>query len=231
MRHRIQVFFFFLLFAVCACCAKGERTNAEKHRHAFAQKIHIKGISDAGKVNEYLFRGSQPNKEGIAELRKLGVTQIINLRSEFKGQREQEQRQAEALGIRFVTIPGNGWTPPTDEQIAQFFQLIQERPRRRIYVHCWLGGDRSGVFLATFRIAFGHWTPKGALQEMKAFHFKGFWHPAMKSYIRKFPERLATSARLAPYRGIRQGPPDARLGPDLRLYTNHENLSRRSAAE
>jgi hypothetical protein len=30
------------------------------------QKIHMHGISDAGKVNEYLFRGSQPNQEAIS---------------------------------------------------------------------------------------------------------------------------------------------------------------------
>src|SRR5260370_24762656 len=102
--------------------------------------------------------------------------------------------------MRLVSIPGNGWSPPTDEQIVQFLSLIQERPRRRIFVHCWFGGDRSGVFLAAYRITFEHWTSQRALQEMKVFHFKGLWHPAMKKYVREFPKRLEYSPELARFR-------------------------------
>jgi hypothetical protein len=35
---------------------------------------------------------------------------------------------------------------------------------------------------------------------MRAFHYKEFMHPNMKWYVRKFPERLAKSPVLAPYR-------------------------------
>jgi hypothetical protein len=45
---------------------------------------------------------------------------------------------------------------------------------------------------------------QGKLAEMYAFHFNGFWHPAMKEYIRKFPERRAASRALAPYRAGEQ---------------------------
>ena len=99
-----------------------------------------------------------------------------------------------------VSIPGNGWSPPRDEQIAKFFSLIREKPRRRIFVHCWLGSDRSGVFIALYRMAFDGWTPEQALSEMRAFHFKSFWHPAMKAYIRNFPARLARSPALKSFR-------------------------------
>ncbi|HKN26062.1 MAG TPA: protein-tyrosine phosphatase family protein [Candidatus Acidoferrum sp.] len=102
--------------------------------------------------------------------------------------------------MQFVLIAGNGWTPPTDEQMAQFFAIIAQQPEHPIFIHCWLGGDRAGVFLAA------HWTPEQALQEMHLFHFKSFWHRAMRDYVRKFPERLATSPALAPYRAIQESP-------------------------
>jgi tyrosine-protein phosphatase SIW14 len=167
---------------------------------AFAEKIQIPGISNVGKVNEFLYRGTQPNEEGVEQLKKLGVDTIVDLRDERRDTMEKERKHAESLGMRVVNIPGNGWTPPQDEQIAQFFSLFQERPRRRIFVHCWLGGDRTGVFIATYRIALNGWTPKRALQEMHTFHFKAFWHPAMKAYIRDFPVRLAHSPALASFR-------------------------------
>jgi tyrosine-protein phosphatase SIW14 len=166
----------------------------------FAEKIHIPGISDAGRVNAFLYRGTQPTDEGVKQLKKLGIDTIVDLRSERRNTMEKERKLAESLGMRLVHIPGNGWSPPRDEQIAQFFSLVRERPRRKIFVHCWLGSDRSGVFLATYRIAFDGWTPEQALQEMRSFHFKGFWHPAMKAYIRNFPERLASSPALASFR-------------------------------
>jgi len=169
---------------------------------AFAEKIQIRGVSDAGKVSDFLYRGTQPNSQGVDELKKHGVGTIVDLRGEFRGTMETEPIQAESRSMQLVTIPGNGWSPPTDEQIAQFFALIRERPRHKIFVHCWLGSDRTGVFIAAYRIAFEGWTPEQALREMYAFHFKGFRHPAMKTYIRGFPDRLEHSPTLALFRKI-----------------------------
>lgn len=106
--------------------------------------------------------------------------------------------------MKYILIPGNGWSPPSDKQMAEFFAAIAKRPQQTIFIHCWLGSDRTGVFLAAYRIAFEHWSPKQALAEMHEFHFKSFWHPAMNDYIREFPNRLATSEALAPYRSIRE---------------------------
>lgn len=106
--------------------------------------------------------------------------------------------------MKFALIPGNGWSPPSDNQMAQFFALVAAHPQDTIFVHCWLGGDRTGTFLAAYRIAFQQRPAGKAVAEMHEFHFKSFWHPAMKSYVEEFPNRLATSPTLAPYRHIRE---------------------------
>ena len=177
----------------------------------YAKKVHIDGVSDAGKLNDYLYRGTQPSEKGLKHLRRLGIDTIVDLRGEFHGQMESERRHAAKLGMRLISIPGNGWSPPKDEQVAQFFALIDEQPRHKIYVHCWLGGDRSGVFLAAYRIAFDGWTPDEAIAEMNRFHFHGFWHPAMKRYIHDFPARLRRSPVLARYHHAETA---ASLSPD-----------------
>jgi protein tyrosine/serine phosphatase len=165
-----------------------------------AENIHISGISNAGKVDGFLYRGSQPSKEGLEQLKELGVHTIIDLRGERHGVMEQERRLAESMGIHFVNIPGDGWEPPGDEQVAQFFSLVRDNSKQQIFVHCWFGSDRTGVFLAAYRMTFDGWTPEQALREMLAFHFKRFWHPAMKAYILDFPARLARSQTLEPFR-------------------------------
>lgn len=166
---------------------------------AGSQKLHIPGIRDAGSVNDFLYRGAQPDDEGLEALKKLGVDTIVDLRGERRGLIRKERTHTQSLGMRFINMPGNGWSPPSDKQIARFFSLLQERPRRRIFIHCWLGGDRSGVFIATYRIAFDGWTPEHALREMHQFHFKAFWHPAMTRYVRDFPARLARSPSVEPF--------------------------------
>ena len=188
----------FVTLHICACATR--HTNPSVSQPPLAEKIDIPGISGAGKVNDFLYRGAQPNERGLQDLKRLGIDTIVDLREERRGVRERERQQAESLGMHVVNIPGNGWSPPRDEQIAQFFSLIRDKPKRHIFVHCWLGSDRSGVFIALYRVGFDGWTPEQALREMRAFHFKGFWHPAMKAYIRDFPRRLAHSPSLAPFR-------------------------------
>ena len=60
------------------------------------------------------------------------------------------------------------------------------------------------MFLAAYRITFEQWSAEKAVGEMHEFHFKSFWHPAMKSYVEEFPDRLATSPTLGPYRHMHE---------------------------
>lgn len=193
-------FLFFLSFSP-SCLAQRVQTIPVSEKHSdFAEKIHIDGVKDAGKINDHLYRGSQPNGKGVRSLQKLGITMIVDLRGEFRRESANEKKEADSLGMKFVLIPGNGWSPPSDEQMAEFFAIVAAHPRETIFVHCWLGGDRTGVFLAAYRIAFEQWSAEKAVAEMHKFRFKSFWHPAMKGYVQEFPDRLASSPTLAPYR-------------------------------
>lgn len=169
---------------------------------AAAERMSVAGIKDFGKVNDYLYRGAQPKDDSLAHLKGMGVDTIVDLRGVLHEAVNKERRQAQALGMQFVNLPGNGWSNPPDEQIAKFFALIQKRPRRKIFIHCWLGGDRSGVFIAAYRIAFEGWTAEQAVDEMREFHYLEFWHPGMRRYVKEFPERLAHSPQLAPFRNL-----------------------------
>jgi tyrosine-protein phosphatase SIW14 len=167
---------------------------------AYGQKLHIAGIHNAGKVTEVLYRGGQPKEVGFSELKLLGITTIVDLRGEDRDKTAWERKHAESLGMRFVHIPVSGWSPPSDEQVAQFLSLFRSQSTEKVFVHCRFGDDRTGVFTAVYRIALEKWSPEQAVQEMYFFGFNGFWHPSMKTYIRDFPARLNTSPALAPLR-------------------------------
>lgn len=189
-----------LMAMVLSCGDLASASCHSKKQEQTEQKLNIPGIRDAGKVNDYLYRGAQPSESALKELRQLGINTIVDLRGEREGLMETERKNAQAMGIEVINLPGNGWSPPTDEQLAQFFKVMQATPQRRVFLHCWLGGDRAGVFIAAYRIAFDGWTPEQALEEMHEFHFHGFWHPAMTKYVQEFPTRLANSPALAAYR-------------------------------
>ena len=203
MLRRMSVQLVCLCFVVSSL-AWGTDSNTRVEQRQYAEKLIIPGLKDVGKINAHLYRGAQPGGKGLKQLReKLDVDTIVDLRGEFKFVLlRRERKQAEALGMQVVNIPGWGWSPPKDKEIAEFFALVQQRPQRHIFVHCWLGGDRVGEFIAAYRIAFDGWTVDQAIREMPMFHFKSHWHPAMEKYVRKFPSRLATSPTLAPYRHV-----------------------------
>ena len=161
-------------------------SNVPAIRSALAQKIALAGVPNAGQINDFLLRGAQPSNQGLAELKKLGVTTVVNLRG-WSHEVESERKQAESLGLRYLNIPVSGWSPPTNEQVAQFLALLRSSPGQKIFVHCKYGEDRTGVMMAAFRIAENNWTVEQAIQEMDSFGFHYHWHPSMLSFVHKFP--------------------------------------------
>jgi len=180
---------------------------------AYGQKLKVPGISNAGRLNGSLYRGAQPHSQSLAQLKNLGITTIVDLRKEDPATRDREKTEAESLGLRFVSIPVGGWSPPTNEQVAQFLFLFRDHPNEKVFVHCMLGKDRTGVFVATYRMAFEKWPVRQALNEMYSFGFNGRFHPAMISFVRDFPARLTTAPALAPFKAT-QSPGAVAIQPN-----------------
>jgi tyrosine-protein phosphatase SIW14 len=136
---------FLVMCLVAAACASYAQTVADTSaqpamvRASFgapAEKLKLAGVSNAGKVSEILWRGAQPSAQGLAELKKLGVTTIVDLRGN-SGPVAWERAQAESLGMRFVNIPVLGWSAPDDAKVAQFLKVVQQDPTQKIFVHCY----------------------------------------------------------------------------------------------
>jgi tyrosine-protein phosphatase SIW14 len=198
MRRILPLFFLSCVFSWpllaqldCASAPAAAETRA------FGEKLQLRGIPNAGRISDSLYRGAQPRERGFSELKKLGITTIVDLRGENRDKAEGERRNAESLGMRFVYIPVGGWAAPSDEQVAQFLFLFRDDPQQKIFVHCRFGDDRTGVFVAAYRMALERWPEERAVKEMYYFGFNGFWHPAMKSFIRDFPARLNSAPALS----------------------------------
>ena len=167
--------------------------------------IHIDNewIPDFGQVSPTLYRGAQPNQQGFEALAKLGIQIVVDLRGDRKSEREQATR----LGMRYVPMH---WqcSFPKDHVFADFIQLIRMNPRKKIFVHCRVGDDRTGMMVAAYRMAEQGWSAERAEKEMIDFGFN-FAHrrlicPRLEDYERDFPNRFATRPEFEKLRSTKQ---------------------------
>jgi tyrosine-protein phosphatase SIW14 len=196
MRFFTRVFVLFLFGTLLLVSAPRSTSSGDLPLPTSAKRISILGVHNAGKVNDHLYRGSQPDLNRLSELKKLGVTAVIDLRGESLQIAEQERLRVEALGMRFQYIPIGGFSTPTNSDLIHFFQVLRDSPSQTVFVHCEFGRDRTGIMIAAYRIAFENWSSDQALSEMMQFGFNSAWHPAMIKFVRDLPMRLQSDEPL-----------------------------------
>jgi tyrosine-protein phosphatase SIW14 len=169
--------------------------------HAMGTRMKAKGIPNFGQVTPILYRGAQPSQEGLEALKKRDVNLVIDLRG---GGNKDEETAVVKLGMQYVSIPSH--CPfPKDEPFAKFLRVIRENPGKKVFVHCRLGDDRTGMAVAAYRMADEGWSADEAMKEMKAFGFSAVHRamcPGLADYEENFPQRLKTSTafkELQPY--------------------------------
>jgi rhodanese/phosphatase family protein len=153
--------------------------------------ISKKLIPEFAEVTPTLYRGAQPRKHGFEALAKMGIQIVVDLRGNRKGERKEVTR----LGMQYVPLH---WecSFPKDRVFAEFLSLIQKNPGKKIFVHCRVGDDRTGMMIAAYRMAYEGWSAKQAMEEMKKYGFslthRRLICPRLSEYEEHFPERFAT---------------------------------------
>lgn len=104
------------------------------------------------------------------------------------GASQHEKIAATELGMEYVSIPWH--CPfPHDEPFAKFLKLIEDNPRKKLFVHCRLGDDRTGMAIAAYRMGIEGWSADEAMKEMRMFGFTGVHHlicPWLAGYEKSF---------------------------------------------
>jgi len=180
------------LIALSAMQGQASRTAAPPS-HQMGSRLTVKEIPNFGRVTENLYRGGLPSAQGLKVLKDMGFDVIIDLR---RGQNKSEQDTVSKLGMQYVAIPSR--CPfPSDEPWARFLKVVRENQGKKIFVHCRLGDDRTGMAVAAYRISEEGWSAPEALQEMKTFGFNALHRaicPGLEGYEQDFPNRLRESS-------------------------------------
>jgi protein tyrosine phosphatase (PTP) superfamily phosphohydrolase (DUF442 family) len=146
-------------------------------------------IDNFGKINDNYYRGSQPNQEEFAQLKRLGIKTVIDLREDYK---KTEEASVRDLGMNYVRIPLKTRVAATAEQWKSFLGLVNDPANLPVYVHCKGGRHRTGAMTAIYRITHDGWTADQAYQEMKEYDFEnGFFGgpAAQKRFVFAFYEQ------------------------------------------
>ena len=171
-------------FIVCALLLCAATDYARAQEASLDQKQQSEALPRFGRVNERLYRGAQPRKEGFKQLAERGITTVINLRNDDE-RALVEELDAKAAGLRYFNVPFKRRGPPTESQVDQVLSLIADEENGVVFLHCAQGQDRTGMVIALYRITRDGWTDDQAIREAEDRGMK-FWHFRMKRYISEY---------------------------------------------
>jgi tyrosine-protein phosphatase SIW14 len=155
--------------------------------HEIGRHLKSKGIPNFGEVTPTLYRGGQPSIDGFEALVHMGIAIVVDT-----GRSKRDEALVKKLGMTYISLPW--YCPfPKDKVFAHFVEITKQNPGKKVFVHCRLGDDRTGMMIAAYRMAAEHWTAKQAMEEMHEFGYRGIHHlmcSGLGRYEKSFPKRL-----------------------------------------
>lgn len=131
-------------------------------------------------VTPTLWRGPDPKIADIYALHDKGIKTIISLRTNPQHNKEELCRK---LGMKWILIQTGVFKVPSDYQFDEFRKIINDPKNQPCYASCEIDMDRTGVYIATYRMVDQHWTAEQMNDEFRRHHQKRWW-PIFRNYQR-----------------------------------------------
>ena len=163
-----------LVFAGCAT------------QRGFPPEHQIVNFDYINPVSPELYRGAQPSQNGLAFLKSVGVSTVVNLR-QLDDVFPAEEGVVKELGMAYISAPLSGVRAPAVAEINAILARIEAAPQP-VFVHCQYGCDRTGLVIACWRIRHDRWSNDKALLEAEQYGLSP-WLPNFKSFIKHFPAK------------------------------------------
>jgi len=166
---------FLIIHSIQSCSILSNATRdlqlEQSSGRKWAQPIDLPGVPNLYKVSDNLYRGAQPTKQGFQNLSKLGIKTIINLRES----RSDFDTISDSNFI-YEQIDTLAWDLK-DKDVSRFLQIVRDKQKQPVFVHCRRGADRTGTMCAVYRIIVEDWSKEQAIEEMTkgGFGFNKAW--------------------------------------------------------
>lgn len=174
-----------LLVATLACASCAHQTGPKQRptTQPLAYPQDLPGLPNFARVSPVLYRGAQPSPEGFERLRSIGIKTIIDLRG------ASHRDIFDESGFKYVHIPTNVMQIE-DAKVIEFLQAVRDPANQPVFVHCERGADRTGCYVAAYRMLEQGWSEPDAEAELPNFHYSPFFQNIL-AYLRRFnPEHI-----------------------------------------
>ena len=154
--------------------------------YRFARRDPSMPIRRFAWIDSTFARGGRPGRKGITALRERGFRTIVD----FTGN-AGVKREAETAGLAYFELPltAHLWSsPPTAEQVRDFFRIALDPKRRPLFIHCTYGVDRTGMMAALYRIEAQGWQTSAAIEEMRLLGYHD-WYNDPVNFVRDYVPR------------------------------------------
>jgi len=122
-------------------------------------KIDNFELNNLFQIDKGVFRSAQPSKLDFANLEKLAITEVLNLR-----RWHSDKQEAKNTGITLYHVAMRAGNIK-EKDVIQALKIIKNR-KGNILIHCKHGADRTGLIVAMYRIVFQNFTKEMAVKEM-----------------------------------------------------------------
>lgn len=141
----------------------------------WAKPIKINKFKNLYKINDSLYRSEQPDEKGFKIIDSLGIKSILSLRS-----KAVDENLIGNLTLQLFNVKMSAELF-SDKEIIESLKVIKNSPKP-LLVHCVHGADRTGVVIAMYRIIYGGWSKKQAIEEMRKGNYN--FHEAYINIIK-----------------------------------------------
>lgn len=166
-----------------ALCADAPALTLPEGAEVSQRVVGLPGLKNVGWVAPGILRGAQPEDEGYATLKKIGVKTVVNLRSS-----NSEAEAVEAAGMKSIHIRMGMVRGINRETMDRAVKVISDPENQPVYVHCAFGRDRTGAVVAVYRMEVEGWSYEDAEAELQSYGFKDIWLN-LKGLIKSYKER------------------------------------------
>jgi len=178
---------FLLLPLVCGSCVHQASKPPTTQPLAFPQDLPE--LPNFSRVSDALYRGAQPGPEGFQRLKAMGIKTIVDLRG------ASHRDELSDFDFKSVHLPTNVFQIE-DAKVIEFLRTVRDPANQPVFVHCERGADRTGCYVAAYRMVEQGWAESDAEAELPNFHYSPFFGN-IRTYLQnlnveQFREQLNT---------------------------------------
>ena len=135
-------------------------TRARPRPAEWAAPLIESSLENGFRVSAELYRCEQPSTADLGDLRTLGVRSFLNLR-----RHHTDSADFARAGVTLLVEPMDAGKVTVD-QLVSALRKFRAAPKP-VLVHCWHGSDRTGVFVAAYRMVLQEWPRAAAIDEFR----------------------------------------------------------------